>query len=104
MTQPELLKPVRELNNLRKEVIPAVHVFNALMLDDKSRWYTEEITPQYWANLQEYETYCQKIKPSKPLDFATIRVGDDLASFSYSLFPSHHSVSVRMSECTHFML
>ena len=86
MSQPPLVKPIRELNSLRKEVIPAVHVFNALMLDDKSRWYAEKITPSYFSTAQEYDDYCKTIKPSKPLDFSTIRVGDAMTSFSVSVF------------------
>ena len=67
-------KCVKQINNISDfpTCKKAIQSFNSIVLDDKTRWYSEEMTPDYFASQQEYDGYINNIG-GRTMDFATIR-------------------------------
>eukprot|EP01084_Bolivina_argentea_P159039 277003_1 len=55
-----------------KNISPAIHAFNSLVLDEKLRWYSEKTTKEYFQTEFEFNNYMQIINDN-PMDFGTIR-------------------------------
>ena len=75
--EPTHLPQITELHQLNiKALLPAIHVFNSLVLDEQLRWYSEELTRDYWLYFftqEKYDAYMSTVN-NKPMDFTTIKV------------------------------
>ncbi len=74
---PPSLAPQIKITTLPKTFTPQfVHVLrclNAITLDDKSRWYSEDLSKEsFWNSSKELIVYSKKIKPNQPIDLRTI--------------------------------
>ena len=74
--EPTHVAQITELNRFKVTLLPAIHVFNSLVLDDKLRWYSEELTREYffyYFTQEKYDAYMSVVN-NKPMDFTTIKV------------------------------
>ena len=60
-------------NTKHCKIKDGLHAFNSIVLDEKLRWYSEELSSAYFQTQQEYDGYI-KIIGGKPMDYGTIRV------------------------------
>eukprot|EP01084_Bolivina_argentea_P251166 421145_1 len=86
MQQPKHITQITELHKF-ENILPAIHVFNSLVLDAKLRWYSEQITLSYFGTQAEYDAYMQTVN-NKTMDFGTIKqkIHNNKYSNSNSLF------------------
>eukprot|EP01083_Nonionella_stella_P188740 696394_1 len=82
--EPTIVSQITESHLFRHPCIsklePAIHVFNSLLLDDKTRWYSEKIAPDYFDTRAQFELYMDSVH-NKPMDFSTIR--ENILSHKY---------------------
>ena len=68
-----MLSPFEYNNTKSNKIRDGLHAFNSIVLDDKVRWYSDELNSTYFQTQQEYDEHIQ-IVGGKQIDYGTIRV------------------------------
>eukprot|EP01084_Bolivina_argentea_P302245 521684_1 len=68
---PKHVTTIPKVHNFKK-ISSAVHAFNSLVLDAKLRWYSEEMSRDYFTSKKDFDNYMHTID-NNAMDFTTIK-------------------------------